>query len=342
MSKVILGLLSAIIQLGGVGIFHAVRIVAGFAGFARDTMLDAVYGKPVIVGATAPMVKALPPRRPEEGDFAPTVQAAPPAKAIAPARANGERDNLVLRSAEPVMGAIGGAGCDRVRTVEVSGPHKHLFGVMWFYLYPREKKAKRLFKVMDPELKRVLNDDNGRYFLPDAPYDPVTGFEPLRRATFVEVQKLLGKREVKVRDKRAEQPAVEARPQTAATPLAKPAVAQAVAVEHAVNVANANQADAAGAARKVKGDVYEGIVTVARVVTRQGATGPYQNFCLTVNAGGKEVPLYGAELQRIVQDLSLKVGENVKVVFMGKQRIDIPGQEKPAWKNLYQVNRVQP
>lgn len=331
-------LLNLLFKPFGVLIFWTFRLTIGAISMVFDSVADFVLGKPVFLysqAAPAPAAAKL------SGDFKPTVQLAarpvPAGQRSAKATAG---DGLILEPARISAGASVGEVSDRVRTFEVRGPHNHLFGVMWFYLYPRKGVAKRVFKVIDVELAKALKRE--RYFMSDAPYDPIRGIEPLRKAMLVEVQALLGKREVKARD------TVEAKapkgPPPPAVKAAEPAVkapepAQQAQAPQAFQAATASLPDLDAAARPVKGVPYEGIVTVARMTTRQGRSGPYQSFCLTLNDGAKEIPLYGAELQRAVQDIGLRPGERAKVVFMGKQRIDIPGQTEPGWMNLYQVSR---
>lgn len=249
---------------------------------------------------------------------------------------------------------------DRVQTAELYGKGGIQLGMMWLYLYPEKRIAKRVFKVTHRPLAIALKWD--RRYMPDVPFDKQIGFQPIMDAMAREVSALLNKtqdpKREKVRDKQQIQPKA-----TAVTPSqveAKPK-AQIDPVKPASNTVSASQAAHSpvvhqpvqrpdsddtsvvmpNSHRAVKGETYVGKVTTAGMTQKDGADGPYQTFCLTIHDGEREIPLSGNELKRQIRDLGVKVGENVKVVFMGKVAVDVPGKKKPGFKNLYQVTRME-
>jgi len=335
------------LMYSGKAIFLVARLV--FAGLAWTH--DRVFGG----GATYPGARP-DPRTPAKkqaagavkGDFAPTQQMAEQAAAAAPpevqtvapvaqpaAKAAAAVESVVKAERVRVQAPVPAAS-ERVHLLEVVGPKNHLHGVIWFYLYPKEGHAKRLFKVHCDELARHMEGlKNKRYFMSDLPFDPVKGIEPLKSQTLHEVRRLMGHREAVVREPRKAMDAVPHRqvetPKVAAE-VVQPAPARSQPA--------AAPADAPMSVRPVKGEAIVGTVIQARQVTRTGARGKYQSFCLMLHDGHREVPQYGAELERAVADQGIKVGERVRVVYMGKQPVDVPGSSEPIYKNLYQVTKL--
>ncbi len=240
---------------------------------------------------------------------------------------------------------------ERVHLAEVVGPRGVVYGVMWLYLYPDQRFAKRVFKVSDRKLAKALKKD--RYFMDQVPYDPQVGSAGIMEEMHKEVSKLLDRRHSSVREKQTEiVPRLATAPNASAfKPAAAPAptviaprVVQSPARAPVLALSAPPVPVAAAPTRHVKrhveGEVYEGIVTVAQMTTRnEGSPNSYKTFCLTLNDGRREVPLYGTELQRQITDLNVECGDRVKVVFMGKADTEVPGKGK-AMKNLYQVMRL--
>ncbi len=285
-------------------------------------------------------------------------------RTIAPAihaEAKGTDSNLSIPAAQarPVQ-TDAFQVADRVQTAELYGKGGIQLGMMWLYLYPEKRIAKRVFKVTHRPLAIALKWD--RRYMPDVPFDKQIGFQPIMDAMAREVSALLNKtqepKREKLRDKPQTQPKataaasnqVETRPkapaetvkpvsntvsasQEARSPVAQQPVQKPDSDDTSVVMPNSHRA--------VKGETYIGKVTTAGMTQKDGADGPYQTFCLTIHDGEREIPLSGNELKRQVRDLGVKVGENVKVVFMGKVAVDVPGKKKPGFKNLYQVTRVE-
>lgn len=219
---------------------------------------------------------------------------------------------------------------DRVKTASIHGPGGVLLGVLWVYTYPNQGTAKRLFKVLDRGLARALGRD--RYFFPDVPFEPKRGVDAIMSGLRGEVAKLLDQR----KPIRKERPA-KAQPAMAVNPVAEPP-AQAVPAPARTAPDPVRSIVAPTHRRQVMGEVFAGRVTLAGLTNKQGKDGPYKTFCLTIHDGAKEIPLFGAELERQAVDLKIQAGDKVRVVFMGKQPVEIPGKPT-SFKNLYQVTR---
>lgn len=256
---------------------------------------------------------------------------------------------------------------ERVRTCDVwSGGLK--MGVIWVYLYPDRGIARRVFKVLDKGLARALGWE--RYFYPDVPFKPSEGVEGIMDALRAEVAQQLDRRKQGERGKHQ-----KVDNKSGAAPVA---VVDSVKLKHkptpngVVDSDTGMRSDGApakqgrgpegtrakvqtqapvevpptvpevvvpAARRRVEGQRYEGVVTQAGRTNRTGSEGRYETFCLTLHDGKREIPLFGAELERQSTDMGLRPGEKVSVIFMGVQKI---GSGKDAYtKNLYQIQRTQ-
>jgi len=343
-----------VFNLLGVLLFHSISGVAKLVLLVFNKSLDAIYGKPQIARAAPVAQKVMQsaamvlPR-----DFQPTVQIAAagmPATAVEAQAAPAAGVEAAAPTSRPRANL---ATADRVRTAQLCGPHGVVLGMMWLYLYPEQGIARRVFKVTDPQLIRAFGKD--RFYFADVPYDPATGSKVLLDKLHTECSVLLGKRRIDDRDKRqsnarapraasasavvaAPAPALAAKPDVRA--VQPPAVAPAVAPTQAPAPAEASSVTPA-ARRRVSGDVYKGIVTVAGPTRRGTGKDSYETFCLTINDGIREIPLFGTELQRQAADLRIQHGDKVKVVFMGKQQTTVPGSNRPSYKNLYQLTRLE-
>jgi len=239
---------------------------------------------------------------------------------------------------------------DRVRVIPIQTQDKTPIGRMWLYLYPEKKVARRVFKVDAPEIRRLLNTKT--YYMTDLPYTPDGGeseMEALDAKAAAEVGRLINlAADSKQVQKKAKLPkpkaATTAAPAQSAPAAAPPVVvqkselsAQAQPVNVPVNVpvkgdASRNSASSS-VPRPVTGERYEGIVAEMGMVPRSG----YDIFCLKLDIGGKgtHMPLYGVELEREVMERQVVAGDQVIVIFMGRQDL---GHGKS--KNLFKVEKV--
>ena len=99
---------------------------------------------------------------------------------------------------------------------------------------------------------------------------------------------------------------------------------------------------AVAAVPAVQHEAYQGVVTSVGRTNRTGPDGAsYNTFCLTLNDGVREIPLFGTELERLSVEQRVAPGVRVRIVFMGKVLTEIPGKNRPAFRNLYQLERVE-
>ncbi|EWS66674.1 hypothetical protein Y695_00082 [Hydrogenophaga sp. T4] len=240
------------------------------------------------------------------------------------------------------LGTLSTEGSDRIRTMElVSGGL--LVGVLWLYLYPNDKIVRRVFKVQDAGLSRVLGFK--RYYYPDVSYVPADGSkgtDKLMDEFFDLVQNQLDRR---TKTAVARAPQIKLKP----IPIAKDKREKPVeaVVEKAAPVVVTNQEQQASkpfinasAPMKVEGVPHVGLVSHLGMTRKPGKKGSYETFCLTLNDGKIEVPFFGVEIARLVEDMRIQPGERIKVVYMGKQ--DIPSTEggQGYKKNLYKITRM--
>ena len=232
------------------------------------------------------------------------------------------------------------AVAERIRTARLVGPHNILYGLMWLYIYPDQGIARRLLKVTDKHLAKALGR---QYFkFADVPFDPVAGCKPLFDAMHAECKKVLNGRGGAMRVKPIHTRSESHRPPTSDARLRKALAAEAPEDARAIAPPAAGAVDAASSMPPVQGEAYQGIVTSAGRTSRSGPDGAsYNTFCLTLNDGVREIPLYGTELERLSREQRVGPGDRVRVVFMGKAMTQVPGKARPAYRNLYQLSRME-
>lgn len=342
------------------------RPILKAAAASPAALLELVYGRATIAQPTcanhSPVVK-------QRETVAKPAEAA---KAVAvPAPVVVATDVAGSAARAPVVVAVSvstGLGVsERVRTCTVMSGGLTM-GAIWVYLYPDRGIARRVFKILNKELARALGWE--RYYYPDVPYDPAEGTETIMDALRAEVARQLDTRKQgqkgkhhKVDNKTDAAPAavVESVNQKQ-RPAAPTRAADASSGMHPEAV-HAKQSREQGGTRekaqaqapvvfpptvpeivmpaskrRVEGQCYEGVVTQAGRTQRTGSKGRYETFCLTLHDGKKEIPLFGAELERQSTDMGLRPGEKVSVIYMGVQKI---GTGEDAYtKNLYQIQRT--
>ncbi len=220
-------------------------------------------------------------------------------------------------------------------------------GKAWLYLYKDQKTAKRVLKIQNSHLARVIcGPGEDRYFFKDVEYVEENGTQAIQDQFIKEIQQLLYRKKatqeqgpvvVKVVTPAATAPAVQPPVvqvpvvQRPVEPLRQPSPARP-AVDQKVPSKPVN--------RSVKGAEYSGVVVSAGKTTKAGPRGSYETFCATLNDGFRELPFNGAEIERLFHDMGIQVGERIKVVDMGKMDVFVPGVANPRQKNLYQITRL--
>lgn len=262
------------------------------------------------------------------------------------AQAN-ERDPLVLRTPQELMPELGQLKereapqvSSRVLTIPLEADGGLPIGTAWLYLFDRDdsgkplNKARRVLKISNRPLARIIcGPGESRYFFKDVEYLQEKGTREITDQFIKEIRSLLDKKQTIAKVDKSRAQTVHAVP--------TPKVQEAAIMPRPVPVFKPVDAEPArGVSRNVNGQVYEGVVVSVGMTTKGTESNPYQTFCLTINDGKKETPLNGTEIQRQVNDLSIKIGERIKVVSMGRSEVNIPNQKEPGWKNLYQITRL--
>lgn len=300
--------------------------------------LHAVYGAPKIVTQMDGVAQKPSGVAPVVATLAQSTQ--PPATASQPAAVQqvGGAVSTSLTTDEAPKEAAHLSVSERVCVAEVYGAGRVLLGVIWIYLYPKTGTARRVFKIVDSGLAKALERD--RYFYPDVPFEPKVGTGQIMADFRQEIGRLLDRRQPVLKARKAAMNAEETPSSLPASPLAKPVrvPTEPVAIKPPPMVPTTHIVTPAHT-RKVAGEVYEGSVAHAGMTQKQGRDGAYQTFCLTIHDGVREIPLFGAELERQAVDMKIAPGEKVRVIFMGKQPVEIPGKPT-SFKNLYQLSRA--
>ena len=320
------------------GLFHVVGAIV-------DLVTDAAFGRPVVLpqSATTSAVKAKGEQTAKPIDTKVTVKVAEvkPADEKPPEVAKPEKPKAFTSNHEVAPDHPYGIA-ERVPTAVLMGKENVQLGVMWVYLYPDAGKARRVFKVTNRALASALKRE--RWYMEDVPYDRVIGVKPIMDQMGRDCAKLLNKpNQTTAREKTVVKPKAATTPRVVAPAPVAVAAPAAVVVQPVPVLKPAPVPDVISPSvvmpnhsRAVKGEIYAGTVTTAGMTNRNGPNGSYQTFCLTIHNGKVETPLFGAELQRQTNDLRIKPGEDVKVVFMGQESY-APGKHR----NLYQVSRME-
>jgi|JI10StandDraft_1071094.scaffolds.fasta_scaffold211497_3 hypothetical protein len=268
-----------------------------------------------------------------------------------PTAASATRDPLVLRTAmdtlsqEQLKQRPPLPVASRTVVIALEAQTSLPFGKAWMYLYKDQKLAKRVLKIQNSHLAKVIcGPGEDRYFFKDVEYLEEQGTQAIQDQFIKEIQQLLYR-------KKATQEApvvvkVAAPPATA--PVVQTPVAQMANVQRPLDpvrqqlpVRSMEQpAPSKPVNRSVKGAEHIGTVVSAGKTTKVGPNGTYETFCVTLNDGFRELPFNGAEIERLCRDMGIQVGERIKVVDMGKMDVYVPGVANPRQKNLYQITRL--
>ncbi len=322
--------------------YHAVDLTARMGTGVLHLVLDRVYGPPKLTVPAGAGVSAA--RRA-------TLRKAARSPGPLPCLASDEPRAAIGTSPSdvPVSAVNVPLASERIVTAQLVGPHGIVFGVMWLYLYPRLGIARRVLKVTDPHLAKAFNRD--RFVFKEVVIDADAGSRGMLDQLHAECLAVLNRRKARQREQLPTMPRKSRQPRVledgGTAPLQLAAAASSGAAV-AMESASAEPIDAVSCAqpvampRRVRGDEYQGVVTMAGLTLRNGADGShYRTFCLTVNDGAREVPLFGMELERQACDLRIRPGDRVRVIYMGREPLNLPGQSRPSYRNLYQLSRME-
>ena len=229
---------------------------------------------------------------------------------------------------------------DRIVTIRLDPA----VAVVHLRVYKSQGLVKREMIVTEPRLRGLLQ--GRRHTLTDAKYDPAMGLDDIKDETVNLVQDLINlKGNTKVK---AFKPVPEPKPMP--NPPAKPApkaevkVALAPAPQIVVSVKRESKPLPPAktfAPRVETGVTFEGCLIAAgtRVMSPQGRA-PYETFEAKLRlANGVDLPLRGLELDRELQAMGVKIGENVAITPLGKVPVSLAGGEE-GFKNMYRVVRT--
>jgi hypothetical protein len=321
--------------------YHAVNLVALLGTGVLHLVLDRIYGPPQLAAPHG--TGAVASRRARQRDSVSALAASP---------STSDGVGTAERLSVPEMQAVGIGntrwGSERVLTAQLVGPQGIVFGAMWVYVHPRLGIARRVLKVTDPHLARALGKD--RFEFMEAVLGPSDGAKVLLDQFHVECLRLLDRRKPRHREMCSVPP--EGRRPTL-TPGSRtvtqlrlaalePECPSGAPASHATDLTSGGSVVGVPTEpRRVRGDEYQGVVTMAGLTNRNNPDGsPYRTYCLTVNDGSREVPLFGMELERQACDLRIRPGDRVRVIYMGREPLQVPGRPRPSYRNLYQLTRV--
>jgi hypothetical protein len=321
--------------------YHAVNLVASVGTGVLHVVLDRIYGPPQL--AALHRSGFVVSRSARQRDLV-------GAPAVPPSASDGV--GTAERPSAPALPAVGVGhvhpGSERVLTAQLVGPQGVIFGAMWVYIHPRLGIARRVLKVTDPHLAKALGKD--RFEFKEVALDPSAGSKGMLDQFHAECLLLLDRRKPRHREMRPGSPGGRRQsliPGTKGkTPLRLATVeSESLSVATApqeTDLASVESGVSAPVVARVRGDEYQGVVTMAGLTNRNNPDGsPYRTYCLTVNDGNREVPLFGMELERQACDLRIRPGDRVRVIYMGREPLQVPGQPRPSYRNLYQLTRVE-
>lgn len=193
-----------------------------------------------------------------------------------------------------------------------------LLALVWLHLFLEQRIAMRALRVTG---RHLVKAPGKQYFdTSDIPLTPVADCQPVFNGMHAESEKVLDGGAGKVRVRRTHASSESHLPPT-------------------INVSD--QANAAAGVPALKAVAYEGVVTSAGRTIRVGPDGVSHNtFRLTLSDGVRDLSLFGTALERQSVSLGLRTGDRIRIVFMGKVRTEVPGSNRPAFRNLFQLARV--
>lgn len=237
---------------------------------------------------------------------------------------------------------------DRILTIRLEPP----VAVLHLRVYSADRVIKRDMIINEPRLRGLLQ--GRRHELPDISFDPAKGFEEIKEDTVVAAQNLIntkgnmkvkrGQTKVELVRKPQEAPTatkVET-PKPAAIEVQKPKAESVHQVDQSPKQKFEPTKTTANPVvpKPAVGTTFEGhlIAAGSQVVRPQGRK-PYETFEAKIRLGdGVDVPLRGAELERELERIGVKLGERVAITAMGKVPVTLPSGEE-RYKNVYRVER---
>ena len=257
-----------------------------------------------------------------------------------------EKPNAVPATGLPVQ--VGDyVASSRIFAVPLEAGPGVQIGRIWFYLYDDLKLIRRVFRIDDKQVQKIMGGKE-RFYMTDVPWDRATGergIEEIQIQAAADVEKLVQERAskragskakaAKGSQAQAQMPIQIVKVEAALKPAVKPVDSSTGEQQASVQSAPAVRQ---AVVRPVEGQRYSGVIAEMGPVSRPGYRGapPYQAFCLKLESGGVHVPLYGVELQRELLERDAAAGDTVEVTFMGTK----PNNSGSGHTNLYRVEIV--
>ncbi|WP_255250068.1 hypothetical protein [Polaromonas sp. AET17H-212] len=311
------------------GIMIVSMVALGVVWLVRNALKVAIWTASKVAKANAlrkSNAEAVAARAPQSG----ANLTVPVEREFAPAAAVGAKTN----QQEEFIAA------DRIVTIRLDPS----VAVVHLRVYKSQGLVKREMIVTEPRLRGLLQ--GRRHTLTDAKYDPAMGLDDIKDETVSLVQDLINlKGNTKVK---AFKPVPEPRPMPNAPAKPAPKAEVKVALAPAPQMATSAKREPKPlppaktfAPRVETGVTFEGLLIAAgtRVMSPQGRA-PYETFEAKLRlANGVDLPLRGLELDRELQAMGVKIGENVAITPLGKVPVSLAGGEE-GFKNMYRVVRT--
>lgn len=228
---------------------------------------------------------------------------------------------------------------DYISTMKIMADKQVELGTMVLYLYKKEKRVKRVFKIAELQVKDLLRCKKMRYYLTDLVWSPQdTDLEKAKAQTCEDLERLFAlsaganTKAKKAKHEADQKPfgslkskAVEPN----SLPMAKTEATKKVTTTESTVLQGAVKRPAAG-----KAEVGV-VVEMGPVIRNGGSSGTYTSFCLKLDVDGVHKPFYGVELEREVRERQVNAGDTVRLICMG-QETTIKG----GHKNLYRIEVI--
>lgn len=195
-----------------------------------------------------------------------------------------------------------------------------LLGTTVLYLYKPTGKVRRVFKIIEPQVKELLQAKKWRYYLPDLEWGKVdSDLSAAKLQTALDIERLLrtcvtkgaanGKKQV---------PTVEPTKASQSVEVPPPRVAPTTAPAKPASPADIENLRSS-VERKVTGEATVGVVAEMGNTIRSNSGRTFTSYCIKVDVHGVLHPLYGVELEREARERNVKAGDTVRVTKMGTQ-----------------------
>lgn len=214
---------------------------------------------------------------------------------------------------------------DRIATMKIMADKQVELGTMVLYLYESSKTVKRVFKIVEPQIKTLLNCKKARYYLTDLKWDASDlSLEKAKAQTCADLDRLFtgsanqnasaGK---SARNKKSpgQKPIGSVQSKSV---VVKSAPVQAGQVTASSATKPVVETLTSAVERTAQGIAMVGVVAEMGSVTRGEGLKAYTTFCLKLDDAGVITPSYGVELERESRERKVKAGDTIRLINMGR------------------------